>query len=80
MATDTQVFVGSCAIEAEITDSLTHYRLAAGVDERAGTKAIRGGIGKWSDAEEAFDYWAKRIAQRLAVLRDPSLVEAEEDK
>jgi hypothetical protein len=69
MATDTQVFVGQCGIEAEIRDSLTHYRLAAAVDERAGTKALRGGVGKWSDVENAFDFWAGRLRERLEMLR-----------
>jgi hypothetical protein len=69
LASDTQVFVGKCGIEAEVTDSLTNYRLAAAVDERAGTKALRGGVGKWSDVEQAFDFWAARLRERLETLR-----------
>jgi hypothetical protein len=40
------------------------FRVAA--YERWGTKAIRGGILKWSDAKEAFDHWAQQMRQRLA--------------
>ena len=69
MATDTAVLVGAAGIEAELTDSLSGERLAAGVDERVGTKAIRGAFGEWKHVTEAFDYWADRIATRLQQLR-----------
>ncbi len=49
-------------------DSLTGVGLMAAVDERQGTKAIRGGFGKWSDVEQAFDFWAERPRGRLASL------------
>jgi hypothetical protein len=66
MAVDKRLLVGAAAVELEITDSLSGRRLAAAVDERWGTKAMRGGILEWSDAKEAFDYWAKRLRKRLA--------------
>ncbi len=69
LATDTQVFVGKAAIEAEITDSMTSKRLAAAVDERAGAKTLRGIGGKWKDVDNAFNYWAEKIRKRLAELR-----------
>jgi hypothetical protein len=69
MAAGTAKLVGTAGIEAELTDSVSGERLAAAVDERWGTKAVRGGIGKWSDAKLAFDYWAQRIRERLAALR-----------
>jgi hypothetical protein len=69
LATGTAVLVGKAGVEAELTDSLSGRRLAAAVDERWGTKAIRGGIGKWSDADEAFVFWAKRLRERLAERR-----------
>jgi hypothetical protein len=65
MAANTQVLVGSAAVEVEIVDSLSGRRLAAAVDERWGTKAIRGGILKWSDAKEAFDHWADQLREFL---------------
>jgi hypothetical protein len=69
LATDTQVFVGKAAMEAEITDSMTGRRLAAAVDERAGAKTLRGLGGKWKDVDNAFNYWAEKIRKRLAELR-----------
>lgn len=68
MAAGTSVLVGKAGVEAEITDSMTGVRLAAGLDERQGTKAIRGGIKTWSDAKLAFEFWAERVRKRLAEL------------
>ena len=69
MAANTRALVGEAAVEMEITDSVSGRRLAAAVDERWGTKAIRGGILEWSDAKEAFDYWANKLRERLAKER-----------
>lgn len=69
LATDTRGFVGEGAVEAEITDSVTGTRLAAAVDERAGTKAYRAGLKEWSHVKRAFEYWAERLRERLAELR-----------
>lgn len=69
LATGTHAFVGSASVEAELLDAITNERLLAAVDERAGTKALRGGVGTWSDADQAFAYWAKRLRVRLAELR-----------
>lgn len=69
IATDTQIFVGKAALEAELTDSMTGVRLGAAVDERAGAKTLRGLGGKWKDVDNAFQYWAERIRKRLAELR-----------
>ncbi len=74
MATDAAVFVGEAGIEVEVRDSVTLRRLGAGVDRRAGTKALRSGLKTWSDAKTAFDYWADKIHQRLARLRDQDSV------
>ncbi len=69
LATDTQVLVGRAGVEAEVLDSITHERLAAAVDRRAGTKALRGGVSTWSDVQNAFDYWSEKLRTRLAELR-----------
>ncbi len=69
LATDTATFVGRATIEAEITDSLTDVRLAAAVDERVGGKTIRGGLKEWSHVDRAFEFWAKRLRERLLELR-----------
>jgi hypothetical protein len=68
MAAGTSVLVGKAGVEAEITDSMTGIRLLAALDERQGTKAIRGGIKKWSDVKLAFDFWSERLDQRLNTL------------
>jgi hypothetical protein len=69
LASDKALLVGKAGVEMEIQDSLTNERLVAAVDERWGTKAIRGGILKWSDVKRAFDYWAERLRVRLAEER-----------
>ncbi|HLK12147.1 MAG TPA: DUF3313 domain-containing protein [Candidatus Binatia bacterium] len=69
LATDTQVLVGRAGVEGELLDGLTGERLAAAVDRRAGTKALRGGASTWADVENAFDYWSDRLRTRLAELR-----------
>ena len=69
MAADTALTVGEASMEMDVTDSVTGRRLAAAVDERWGTRAIRGGITKWSDAKNAIDYWADRIRIRTQELR-----------
>lgn len=69
MATDTAKFVGQCSAEVEITDSATGERLAAAVDQRAGTKDPRNMLDKWDDVDSAFQDWAGRIATRLRELR-----------
>ena len=68
LAADTAATVGSAGIEMEVLDSVTNERLAAAVDERAGTKAFfpRRSYRTWGDVEAACDYWSKRIARRLA--------------
>jgi hypothetical protein len=68
-ATDTQVLVGTATIEGEITDSMSGRRLAAVVDERAGTKSFGGLGGKWKQVDEAFQHWAKSLRTQLAELR-----------
>jgi hypothetical protein len=68
MAAGSSVLVGKAGVEAELTDSISGARLMAGLDERQGTKAVRGGIKKWSDVKLAFDYWSERLQKRLAQL------------
>jgi hypothetical protein len=68
MSAGTSVLVGKAGVEGEITDSMSGEQLMAGLDERQGTKAMRGGIKTWSDAKLAFDFWAERLQKRLATL------------
>ena len=69
----THTSVGLIQIEAELLDSQSGERLAAGIDRRAGTKAWRTKFsGRWVDVREAFDWWAHRLQTRLAELRQQS--------
>ncbi len=63
------MLVGRAGVEAEILDGVTGQRLAAAVDRRAGTKTLRGGVSKWSDVQNAFDYWSEKLRTRLTELR-----------
>lgn len=69
VASDTQVWVGSATFEAEITDSMSGERLAAAVDERAGTKNLLVGLKKWSQVKRVIEVWAENLRERLSELR-----------
>ena len=60
--------VGFAQAEAEVVDAQTFTRLAAAVDKRYGTKALRSKFGSWNHAKEAMDYWAAQLASRLVEL------------
>jgi hypothetical protein len=68
LAADTANTVGSVTGEMEVVDSVTGERLAAAVDERAGTKRIftTRTFKKWADVEAACQHWAERVAIFLA--------------
>ncbi len=69
VVTGSDSFVGDAQAEMEILNSTDGVRLAAAVDKRIGTKAIRSKFGSWNDAKEAFDFWAERLRTRLAEAR-----------
>lgn len=64
---DSNLGTGEAATEMEILDSVTKERLAAAVDRRQGGKAMFRGT--WEDSRQAFDYWAKRLRERLDEAR-----------
>lgn len=69
MSADVVVTVGEATVEAEIVDSITGRRLAAAVDQRAGTKAISGRMfKKWGDFEAAAEFWAESLTRTLTKL------------
>ncbi|KHE90451.1 MAG: DUF3313 domain-containing protein [Candidatus Scalindua rubra] len=70
LATGTNSFVGEASVEVNITDSNTGERLAAGIDRRAGGKTIKGSTNAWDDVEQAFQYWADKLSQRLRDMRE----------
>lgn len=62
--------VGSVSVEVELTDGVSDQRLAAAVDERAGTKALRTKLdGTWGDVKKSFDFWAEQLDTRLQSLK-----------
>jgi hypothetical protein len=62
--------VGVTTIEAEILDGQSNQRLAAAVDRRAGTKALRTKFdGRWGDVKLCFDWWSQRLATVLVELK-----------
>jgi hypothetical protein len=66
LASGSYAFVGSAEAEMKATDSVSGAVLAEAVDQRAGGMGIKGAASfKWGDAENAMDYWAKRISDRL---------------
>jgi hypothetical protein len=66
MSAGTSVLVGKAGLEGEITDSMSGDRLLAALDQRQGTKAMRGGVKTWSDVKLATEFWAQRLRKRLA--------------
>ena len=70
MATDSYAFVGSAEAEMKITDSVTGQLLVEAVDQRAGGMGLKSAASfQWGDAQNAMDYWAQRIPNRLLVLQ-----------
>ena len=70
MGSDTAGFVGEASAEGEVRDALTGALLAAGVDRRAGTKALGDGtFDSWDDARQAFEAWSKQFSANLRKRR-----------
>lgn len=63
----TAIGVGTVTIEAEFLDSETNKRIAAVLDARSGTTALRSKFtGTFGDIEKSFRWWAERLKIRLA--------------
>jgi hypothetical protein len=68
-ATGTYSFVGSAQGAAKLNDSITGQLLAAWADKRVGGTSIKNvDVFQWGDAENAIDYWANGLDQRLVAL------------
>jgi hypothetical protein len=65
VAASSDTFIGFAQAEMYVLDSQTSARLAAAVDKRYGTKALRSKFGSWNHAQEAVDHWAEQITERL---------------
>ncbi len=61
--TDSNLAVGRASVEIELVDSLSGQRLAAAIDSREGGKKVI--TSKWSDIEDALEYWSKKLAMFL---------------
>lgn len=68
-ASGTESFVGAASVEVKVTDAQTAELLGAAVDRRGGGKYVTKGFHRWTDAEEAFAYWAKQMRWRLCLER-----------
>jgi uncharacterized protein DUF3313 len=70
LATDSYAFVGSAEAEMKATDSVTGQVLIEAVDQRAGGMGLKSAASfEWGDAQNAMDYWAQRIPNRLLELQ-----------
>lgn len=68
-ATGTYAFVGSAQGAAKLNDSVTGQLLAAWADKRVGGTSVKNiDVFQWGDAENAIDYWANGLDQRLVTL------------
>jgi hypothetical protein len=65
-ATGTYAFVGSAQGAIKFNDSTSGELLAEAVDERVGGTSVKNiTVFQWGDAENAINYWADLIDQRL---------------
>jgi hypothetical protein len=62
-ATGEHTNVGGASMELEGIDSMTNERVFAAIDKEPGAKLE--GFSKWGAAEEAFEFWAKRLRKGL---------------
>lgn len=70
LGSDTKAFVGQARAEGEARDAQSGALLAAGIDERAGTKALGGNtLDSWGDVRKAFEVWAERFRDNLRERR-----------
>lgn len=62
----TAIGVGSVTVEAEFLDGETNERLAAILDARSGTSALRSKFtNTFGDIEKSFQWWAERLRTRI---------------
>jgi len=70
LGSDTKAFVGQARAEGEARDALSGVLLVAGIDQRAGTKALGGNtFDSWGDVREAFEAWAVQFRDNLRKRR-----------
>jgi Protein of unknown function (DUF3313) len=71
LATDSYAFGASAEAEMKLNDSVSGELLAAAVDKQAGgIMGLKGATSfQWGDAQNAMDYWAAKIPQRILELQ-----------
>jgi hypothetical protein len=70
VGTGSYAFVGSATCEGQVTDSVSGETLAEWIDKREGGIALSSALQwKWGDAENAMNFWAKRLADRYQELK-----------
>jgi hypothetical protein len=70
LITGTDIGVGAVYVEAEFLDGQTGKRVAACMDARAGSKALRTKFNStWGDVKLSFDWWAQRFDKRLMLFK-----------
>ena len=60
-ATGKPTAVGDITVELKITDASTGELLGAAVDQRVGGMNIAGSWDSWRTADDALNYWAKKV-------------------
>jgi hypothetical protein len=69
--TGTHMNVGEASMETEFLDSQTNDRVAVAIDKRSAAKyKVVKGMRKWGHAEDAFNFWAKRLRKFLDEAHD----------
>ncbi len=71
LGSDTKAFVGGARAEGEARDAQTGVLLAAGIDRRAGTKALGDNtLDSWGDVRKVFEVRAVRFRDNLRQRRN----------
>ncbi len=68
-ATGKQSGVGEITAEMKLSDADTGELLAAALDRRVGGKELSEMWSKWRNADDALQYWAKRVSYALCEAR-----------
>jgi len=68
-ATGKQSGVGEITAEIKLTDAMTGALLGAAIDRRVGGKDPKGIIDTWYNADQALQYWAKRVRYVMCTER-----------
>ncbi|WDE96227.1 DUF3313 domain-containing protein [Lentisphaera profundi] len=76
----THLQVGEAHMEFEVLDSVSRKRLAAGIDARAGTKALKGKFDKWNDVKESFEFWTQKMRYKLVDLGSGTPTKEDKEK